>query len=168
MQKAFTLIELLVVVLIIGILSAIALPQYQKAVIKTRFSTLKSLVKSIAVAQEVYYLANNTYATSFDDLDIDLPAGKKDNSTKIQYFYDWGDCRIINIVGYDSIECKNNLANMSYQIRLQHAIYGPGLRRCITYTADLTDIHNQICKAESRADSPNCCENNNIKEWIYR
>ena len=71
--KAFTLIELLVVVLIIGILAAIALPQYQKAVEKSRAATIFPLLKAIGVAQENYYLANGTYATSFDDLAVDIP-----------------------------------------------------------------------------------------------
>jgi len=71
--KAFTLIELLVVVLIIGILAAIALPQYQKAVEKSRAATIFPLLKAIGIAQENYYLANGTYATSFDDLAVDIP-----------------------------------------------------------------------------------------------
>ena len=74
-KQAFTLIELLVVVLIIGILAAVAVPQYQKAVTKSRYATLKNLVHTIAEAQEVYYLANGQYADDFAKLDVSMPEG---------------------------------------------------------------------------------------------
>lgn len=71
-MKGFTLIELLVVVLIIGILSAVALPQYQVAVAKSRLAALIPLASSIVQAERVYFMANGKYTVDMEDLDIGL------------------------------------------------------------------------------------------------
>ncbi len=83
--KGFTLIELLVVVLIIGILSAIALPLYEKTVWKSRSTHLLALVKNLANAQEVYFMENGTYATAFNQLvfDFDILSDKAQGTSSV-------------------------------------------------------------------------------------
>ena len=66
----FTLIELLVVVLIIGILAAIALPQYQAAVLKSRAANLYTIAKAIKDAQDRYKLESGVWTIDINDLDI--------------------------------------------------------------------------------------------------
>ncbi len=68
----FTLIELLIVVLIIGILTAVALPKYQSAVDKSRYATLMPTAKTIANSQEAFYMANGNYAEDLSNLETQV------------------------------------------------------------------------------------------------
>ena len=81
-NQGFTLLEVLVVVIIIAVLAAIAVPQYQHAVLKSRFSTVMPMAKSVADAQEVYYLSNGQYATHKSALDVTPVSGKHHGRTK--------------------------------------------------------------------------------------
>ncbi len=84
--------ELLVVVLIIGILAAIALPKYRKAVVKAEAKQLILNVKALAEAQQRFYLTNNRYADSFGELDIDFSGFPKHNCPKYQGYFNISDC----------------------------------------------------------------------------
>ena len=69
-NKGFTLIELLVVVLIIGILAAMAMPQYFKAMERSRMTEAVTLLANIAQAQQRKYMQINAYAENYSGLDV--------------------------------------------------------------------------------------------------
>ena len=80
-NKAFTLIELLVVVLIIGILAAIALPQYKKAVEKARAVEARTNLAALINAERIYKMSNGNATNKLDELDIQL-SGSYNTKTK--------------------------------------------------------------------------------------
>ena len=85
-SRGFTLIELLVVVLIIGILSAVAVPQYTRAVEKSRITEAKILLKALSDAEDVYVLSNGDPCGTYniEDLDISLPGTVIENGSGVR------------------------------------------------------------------------------------
>lgn len=71
-SEGFTLIELLVVIIIIGILSAIALPSFLNQAAKARQSEARTNVGALNRAQQSYYLENQGFTTTINDLGIGI------------------------------------------------------------------------------------------------
>ncbi len=74
-NNGFTLIELLVVVLIVGILSAIALPQYTKAVAKSRAAEGVIQGKAFLNTIKTWQMENGGIAINMSGIDSELPSG---------------------------------------------------------------------------------------------
>ena len=143
----FTLIELLVVVLIIGILAAVALPQYKVAVTKSKFAKLIPTVKAMKDGMEMYYLANGEYPPDSDaNTDfgavIEVASGCSGNAgtnwitCPNGIYFDRMDAGQLTVAGMDS-----NI-KMAYVIWLDNSAH-PGEKRCVANG----DIANKVCKS---------------------
>ena len=141
----FTLIELLVVVLIIGILAAIALPQYQYSVNKARFQQAVVFVDGLAKAQEVYYMANGRYTSDISELDISLP-GSFTSSGGTSASNGEMTCEVYN----DRVYCvffRGSLNNVAYIYWLT-----TGKRACVSFLRSNEKTH-AFCKRFTGKDN---------------
>jgi len=80
-QRGFTLIELMVTVVIIGILMAIAWPNYQQYVARGKRAEAQSFLMDLAQRQQQFLLDSRRYAADLDELDMTMPANVEENYT---------------------------------------------------------------------------------------
>lgn len=139
--NGFTLIEILVVVLIIGVLAAIAVPQYQLAAGKSKFAAVKGIAKAIADAEERYYNNNGEYTKDFSALDVTKPS---DVSCWI-----WAT----GINSQKAVACYasvNNITMAYYHFFNKGNPYNnDGKRACLVFSTNKNDVPNRICQNDT-------------------
>ena len=139
--SGFTLIELLVVVLIIGILASVALPQYQKAVEKSRQAEAWTTMKSIMDAVKIAQMENG-----------DMSAIPTWDELTLQFVNEGGS--IVNSENaYSSFDTKNWQYSVPYPNRVT------AIRRGGTYYAlSLSADGKRCCWQSEGSGSENCAK----------
>ena len=158
-KKAFTLVELLVVILIIGILAAIAVPQYQLAIEKSRASEAFILLKAIKQAEDIYFLSNpEDSVPTLEKLDIDIPGEIVENKPSVRrtnYFdigFHWD-----NNISPHAIKTDKN-GNILYYLAYYYPVETPSFY-CVLPRKTLPNYHPQytaVCKGLGGVQSNVC------------
>ncbi len=133
---------------------------------------MKGIARAVAQAQEVYYMANGTYATGFDELAIELPGGNTSHyisDSQENYMYPWGVCAISIGATEQVVFCENTQIKMRIQTYYQHSPASPGSSSCIAENsaATLNSIQNQVCKSETGKSSHSKHIEGRFTIWKY-
>jgi prepilin-type N-terminal cleavage/methylation domain-containing protein len=131
-DEGFTLIEMLVVVIIIGILSAIAMPSFLSQAAKTRQSEAKNSTGTLNRAQQAYYLENQIFADDVTTLSVGVV-----NSNSYNYL----------VIGNDLI---NQVAHLATAQQADLKSYAGGVFK----SANNQTTQAILCEANSAGNSP--------------
>lgn len=86
-ERGVTLIELVVVIVVIGILAAIAVPNYRDYMMRSKRGEARAALLALGTAQEKFYLQCNTYATAIGDAATSCPGTLRFPATSERGYY---------------------------------------------------------------------------------
>lgn len=176
LHSGFTLIELLVVVLVIGILAAVAVPQYQLSILKTRLAAVRPILKAVAEAQDRLYISTGSYTTNFSDLDVELPADTTVEGSNMSWAsFGSGHYQIMLQgagLGYE-IQAVADLKGTPHFFLLYMPLYGGGLahlRGRLTCWATRDTVYAKACAsmAGQPVSSPAGANGNSVYWFVDR